>query len=315
LGAGLEIRKILSSFQPDIVQGWMYHGNLAACLTRTLSLNVPIVWGIHHTIDDIKNEKRMTRGLIRLGRRLSKWPSRIVYVSRASRRQHSALGYCDRQATVIPNGFDCERFRPQVGTREELRRALGVSPDAVVFGKVGVVRPMKDHANLLRACALLKCRGIRFHLVLVGQRTTEDNADLMRLIEQGGVRDRVSLLGERHDMPNLIGGLDALVISSAWGEAFPVVLGEAMASGVPCVTTDVGDSAWIVGDTGLVVPPRNSEALAEGMARLIAMGEDGRKRLGMRARTRIEGNFKLADRVLEYYDLYRDIARKRSQLQ
>ena len=92
----------------------------------------------------------------------------------------------------------------------------------------------------------------------------------MRLIEQTGMGDRISLLGERHDMPALIGGLDVLVVSSAWGESFPIVLGEAMASGVPCVTTDLGDSAWIVGDAGIVVPPRDPEALAEGMARLIA---------------------------------------------
>ena len=232
-----------------------------------------------------------------------------------SRKQHSALGYSDRQATVIPNGFDCEKFRRRDSAREELRHALGVGRDDVLFGKVAVVRPMKAHANLLQACALLKSRGLRFHLVLIGQQTTEDNPDLMQLIQQAGVRDRVSLLGERHDMPDLIGGLDALVVSSAWGEAFPIVLGEAMASGVPCVTTDVGDSAYIVGDTGIVVPPRNPEALAEGMARLIAIDQDGRKSLGESARRRIKENFELGDRVLQYYDLYRDIVHTSSRSQ
>jgi glycosyltransferase involved in cell wall biosynthesis len=308
LYAAREIRKALITFAPDIVQGWMYHGNLAACLARTLGGALPpFIWGIHHTVDDINNEKRMTRGLIRLGAYLSRWPRKIVYVSRASHRQHRELGYHDERATIIPNGFDCRRFHPRAGAREELRRTLGLSSDTIVLGKVAVVRPMKDHANLLKACALLKGRAVPFHLVLIGRRASEDNLELMRLIEQTGVGDRISLLGERHDMPGLIGGLDVLVVSSAWGESFPIVLGEAMASGVPCVTTDLGDSAWIVGDAGIVVPPRDPEALAEGMARLITTDPETRRQLGMRARTRIAQNFGLSSAIERYHDLYREI--------
>jgi glycosyltransferase involved in cell wall biosynthesis len=308
LHAAREIRKALITFAPNIVQGWMYHGNLAACLARTLGGAMPpFIWGIHHTVDDIDNEKRMTRGLIRLGAYLSRWPRKIVYVSRASNRQHRELGYHDARATIIPNGFDCRRFRPRPGAREELRRALGLSSDTIVLGKVAVVRPMKDHANLLKACALLKGRAIPFHLAVIGRRASPDNLGLMRLIEQTGVGDRISLLGERHDMPALIGGLDALVVSSAWGESFPIVLGEAMASGVPCVTTDLGDSAWIVGDAGIVVPPRDPEALAAGMARLIAAEPEARRQLGMRARARIAQNFGLSSAIGRYHDLYREV--------
>jgi glycosyltransferase involved in cell wall biosynthesis len=308
LHAAREIRKALITFAPDIVQGWMYHGNLAACLARTLGRTMPpFVWGIHHTVDDINDEKRLTRGLIRLGAYLSRWPSKIVYVSRASHRQHRALGYHDERATIIPNGFDCRRFRPRPGAREELRRVLGLGPDTMMLGKVAVVRPMKDHANLLRACALLKSRGLPFHLVVIGRRASQENADLMRLIDQTGTGDRVSLLGERHDMPALMAALDVLVVSSAWGESFPIVLGEAMASGVPCVTTDLGDSAWIVGDAGIVVPPRDPEALAEGMARLITADVESRRQLGMRARARIAENFGLARALERYHDLYREV--------
>jgi glycosyltransferase involved in cell wall biosynthesis len=101
--------------------------------------------------------------------------------------------------------------------------------------------------------------------------------------------------------------LDVLVVSSAWGESFPIVLGEAMASGVPCVTTDVGDSAWIVGDAGIVVPPRDPEALAEGMARLITTDLETRRQLGIRARARIAQNFGLNSAIERYHDLYREI--------
>jgi glycosyltransferase involved in cell wall biosynthesis len=308
LDAARQVRNALIAFAPDLVQGWMYHGNLAACLARTLGRAMPpVVWGIHHTVDDINNEKPLTRALIRLGARFSRWPQRIVYVSRASHWQHRALGYHDERATVIPNGFDCERFRPRIGAREELRRTLRLEPGTIVLGKVAVVRPMKDHANLLRACALLANRALPFHLVLIGRRASADNRDLARLIEQTGVGDRVSLLGERHDMPDLIAGLDVLVVSSAWGESFPIVLGEAMASGVPCVTTDLGDSAWIVGDAGIVVRPCDPDALADAMARLITMDLEARRQLGMRARARIAQNFALNDALARYHDLYREL--------
>ena len=183
-----------------------------------------------------------------------------------------------------------------------------------MLAKAAVVRPMKDHGNLLRAAGLLKRRGLDFTLLVIGQRATEDNAELMRLIEEADVGDCVRLLGERHDMPDLFAGLDGLVVSSAWGEAFPIVLGEAMASGVPCITTDVGDSAYIVGDAGTVVPPRNAEALADAMAELLAKDIGERSALGARARARIKENFALADVAQRYYEIYRELAPRPQKL-
>ena len=275
---------------------------------------MPIVWGMHHTIDDINNEKRLTRTLIRLGKWFSGWPEKIVYVSRVSRKQHVALGYADDKALTVPNGFDCERFQPRDGARAALRRSLGLDDDALLLAKAAVVRPMKDHGNLLRAAAILKRLGLEFTLLIIGQRANEENAELMRLIGEADVGDCVRLLGERHDMPDIFAGLDGLVVSSAWGEAFPIVLGEAMASGVPCVTTDVGDSGYIVGDAGTVVPPRDAEALADAVADLLAKDIDERRALGARARARIEDNFALADVANRYYEIYQELAPKPQKL-
>ena len=174
---------------------------------------------------------------------------------------------------------------------------------------------MKDHGNLLRAASLLKRRGQKFTLLVIGQRATEDNAQLMQLADEADVRDCVTFLGERHDIPDIMAVLDGLVVSSGWGEAFPIVLGEAMASGLPCITTDVGDSAYLVGDTGMVVPPRDPKALAEAMAKLLGMDADERSRLAALARKRIKENFALSSVGERYYQLYREAAPQSAALQ
>lgn len=315
LSAAFKIRRIVAEFRPDVIQGWMYHGNLAACLARTLGRKVPIVWGIHHTIDDINNEKLLTRTLIRLGARLSHWPAKIIYVSQVSRKQHEVLGYADDDALTIPNGFDCDRFRPCHEMRVAFRRSLGLDDSAPILAKVAVVRPMKDHGNLLRAASILKRRGQDFTLLLIGQRATEDNLELMQLVQQADVSDRVRLLGERHDMPELFAALDGLVVSSAWGEAFPIVLGEAMAAGTPCVSTDVGDSAYIIGEASQIVPPQDPEALASAMAGLLEMSMEGRREVSERGRARILENFALSNVAERYYAVYRNLLSKPHLLQ
>ena len=307
LHAAREIRKALITFEPNIVQGWMYHGNLAACLARTLGGALPpFIWGIHHTVDDINNEKRMTRGLIRLGAFLSRWPRKIIYVSRASHRQHRALGYHDGRATVIPNGFYCQRFRPRAGAREELRRSLGLSSDTIVLGKVAVVRPMKDHANLLKGVRAAQGPGGTVpprpdRQTSVGGQPRSDATDRVT-----GMGDRISLLGERHDMPTLIGGLDVLVVSSAWGEPSP----SSWARPWPrAYRASPPISAIARGSSGM--PDRGAATRSGGARRGHGAADHGgpetRRQLGMRARARIVQNFGLSSAIERYHDLYHEI--------
>ncbi|HYP53039.1 MAG TPA: glycosyltransferase [Pyrinomonadaceae bacterium] len=309
-----QLRRLLSAvrhFKPDVIQGWMYHGCLAAELSRAAAARgARVVWSVHSCNNDLTREKRMTAAIIRLCGRLSSRPSKIIYVSEASRRQHEAMGYRPENAVVIPNGFDTTRFAPSTEARAAVRAELGVREDHLLIGLVGRFHPMKDHINFLRAASLLSedCHAARF--LLVGREVDADNPVLRRLVVRWGLEDRAHLLGERSDIPRLIAASDICSLSSSYGESFPLVVGEAMACGVPCVVTDVGDAARLVGPTGLVVPPRDSEALADAWRELIRLGSDGRAQLGEAARERVRENFQLAAVTAQYEALFRSVLQR-----
>jgi len=295
--------RTLRQLQPNFIQGWMYHGNLAAYFaSRFFAPKVPVVWGIHHSIAQLDAEKQMTQAIVKLSAKISHSPKKVVFVSQTSKAQHEAIGYCQQNSCVIPNGFDTTRFQPSSQARSEVRTTLGLAADTLLIGLFCRYHPMKDHANFFHAAALLTKKYANVHFLLAGTDVTLANQDLQQLIRIE--RSQVHLLGERSDIPQLMAALDIATLASAYGEAFPLVVGEAMACSVPCVVTDVGDSKWIVGDTGKVVPPKNPQALADAWQALIEIGSSKRTALGKAARTRIQENFALDPIVAQYQALY-----------
>lgn len=309
-----QLRRLVSAVRqvnPDVIQGWMYHGCLAAEFARTFAARgAPVIWGLHSCNNDLTLEKRLTAAIIRLCGRLSARPAKIIYVSEASRQQHEAMGYHAQNAHVIPNGFDTTHFAPSTEARAEVRAELGVEEDHLLIGLVGRFHPMKDHINFLRAASLLSADYHAARFLLVGREVDADNPVLRRLLVRLGLEGRTHLLGERNDISRLIAASDICSLSSSYGESFPLVVGEAMACGVPCVVTDVGDAAKLVGPTGLVVPPRDSEALAEAWRELIRLGSAGRAQLGEAARARVRENFHVASVTAQYEALFRSVLQK-----
>jgi glycosyltransferase involved in cell wall biosynthesis len=210
--------------------------------------------------------------------------------------------------TVIPNGFDIERFRPDATARAWLIEQLGLSHEVALIGFVARFDPMKDHATFFRAASSLAAAEDSVHFVLAGDGMVASNAQVSVLMDSG-IRDKVHLLGRREDVPRLLAALDVATSTSAYGEGFSNAVGEAMACAVPCVVTDVGDSAWIVGDTGIVVPPGSPERLAEAWQRMLDMGREGRKKLGERARTRVVQRFEIGNVVRRFEDFYLGLQR------
>lgn len=317
----LELRRIAKERAPSLVQGWMYHGNIAAsaaaCARRR---SMSVIWGVHHTITRLENEKPMTRAIIRLSARLSRFADAIIYCSRQSASDHERLGFAPDKTVIIPNGIDCERFKPDPEAGARLRRELGLPESRRIIGFVARFHPMKDHRNLIEAARRLLDRSAdtpkaeNIHVALIGTGSEEQEADLRACIAEAGLQDRVTLMGLRHDIPALVPGFDIFCLPSAWGEAFPLVVCEAMASGVPCVVTDVGDAAWIVGDTGLVVPKRESEALAKALRTLLELDADAMKARGEAAQRRISSEFPLSKMAASYQDLACSVLAKRANV-
>jgi glycosyltransferase involved in cell wall biosynthesis len=195
-----------------------------------------------------------------------------------------------------------------------LRAELELSPTTIIIGKIARYHAMKDHANFLQAAAYLLQFYPGVHFLLAGEKVERTNVTLMRLIKELNLDARMHLLGNRNDIHRIIPGLDIVTSASSYGEGFPNVIGEAMASGVPCVATDVGDSALIIGKLGQVVPPRQPESLAEAWRSLIDMGQTRRTAMGLMARRHIKEHYSLPVIVGRYEQLYKDIATKYSGL-
>jgi glycosyltransferase involved in cell wall biosynthesis len=289
----------------------MYHADLLGVFAARLGGGIPVVWGIHHSNLDPEINKRTTIWTAKVCARLShRLPVRIVCCSEASRRVHTALGYAGDKMVVIPNGFDLAAFKPDLRAKVGVREELGITQEALLIGLVGRFDPQKDHRNFVAAAARLRSDYPQVHFLLCGDGVNWNNGELAGWIEEAGLRQQFHLLGRREDMPRLTAALD-IASSSSCGEGFSNVIGEAMACGVPCAVTDVGDSAFIVGETGLVVPPRNPEALAQAWKKLIQMGPEGRQKLGEAARKRILENFNLPDIVASYEALYKEVVRRK----
>jgi glycosyltransferase involved in cell wall biosynthesis len=302
----LSLVSLTRKFRPQVIQGWMPHGNLAASLAQVASrIAAPVIWNVRMSIDVADGEKLTTLGLIRLGAFLSGHPTKIVYNSWTGAEQHEQYGYRGAQSVVIANGFDCDVFRPDADAHNRICEQLGLKPSAILIGLVARLHPAKDHLGFLHAASLVSATHPDSRFVLIGNGLTETEPMLTNLISRLNLTGRVLLLGERADVPHLTAGFDIACSSSVY-EGFSNSIGEAMACGVPCVVTDVGDSADLVVDTGLIVPARNPVALAHAIGQLIDAGPAKRKELGTAARRRIESEFSLPGIARKYEDLYKE---------
>lgn len=291
------LRKAIRATSPDLVQGWMYHGNLAASVAKRFAGgDTRLAWNIRLSREGAGEMKATTNSVVRIGAHLSQRVDAILYNSARSRSQHEAEGFAMKRGSVIPNGFDTQKWCPDSSTAINLRQELNLPGERMLIGFVARAHIQKDLPNLFTAFEWLAAQNHNCHLICVG-RGLEEAAPLNL------DRSRVSFLGQRTDVPQIMPAFDLLCLSSSV-EAFPNVIGEAMACGVPCITTDVGDAAAIVGETGWIVPPRNSQALAEALLQALTMPKMEQRRRSIAARRRIEENYSLSSAIGKYVSLY-----------
>ena len=302
----IRLIKISREFEPDIIQGWMYHANIAAWFVRIFLTNKPkLVWNIRQTLSDLAVYNLGTRFIIRVSSMVATAADSIIYNSRQSVLQHVEIGYPSGSARLIFNGFDLDYFKPKKASSRKIRKNFGIASDSPLIIHVARYHPMKDHVTLLRALKLIRSRFHNIRAILVGSGVSTENAELYELCCNLDLLDVAVLLGERHDVSDLIAASDLALTTSAWGEGFPNVIGEALSCGVPCVATDVGESRFIIGNCGRLVQPGNPEAFYIAVSELLS-DEKLRSSLGEMARERMRENFSLDRMVSSYFDLYQE---------
>jgi glycosyltransferase involved in cell wall biosynthesis len=292
----------------DIAQTWLYHGDLIGGLAGRMA-GVPVLWNLRQSDLDPQTTKRSTLLTAKACAVLSRWlPDGIVCCSHASQRVHGEMGYESAGMVVIGNGVDIEMFRPDKVSATALRREIDVQPSSRLIGLVGRFHPQKDHHTFVKAAGLLHETHPDTRFVLCGEGVDESNTQLMNWISDHAMADHFHLVGERSDIPRVTNLLDIATSSSSYAEGFPNVLAEAMACGIPCVATDSGDSALIVGKTGTIVPRRDPEALAAAWRAMLDLPDEDRRQLGQAARQRAVDTFRLQDVVERYQTLYEKVA-------
>ncbi|MEZ4599291.1 MAG: glycosyltransferase [Syntrophotaleaceae bacterium] len=290
--------------QPRLVSTWMYHADLMGGLAARLAGRFPVVWNIRHSNLDRVKDKKSTVMVADLCARLSKYlPQKIICCARDSQITHSSIGYDQNRMLVIPNGFFTDEYVPDPELRMRSRKELGIEDDFLAIGMFGRYHPHKGHKNFFQAAEIFVRGNRKVRFVLCGFQVDWENQEIADSIRKYGMEDYFLLLGQQADMPRLYSALDILASASVC-EGFSNVIGEAMSCGVPCAVTDVGDSAWIVGDTGMIVSPNSPEELAQALIKMTEIGQKERTRLGISARERIVDNFSIPKIVRQYEDLF-----------
>jgi glycosyltransferase involved in cell wall biosynthesis len=301
--------RAMKRVRPDLVQTWMYHADLVGGLAGQFVRGIPIIWGLHNSHFDPRRAKSSLLRVIAVNRRLSRWlPTRIVCCSEAVRTIHANLGYDPAKLCTIPNGLDTNEFVPDPQANTALRSELGIAPQAPLIGYIARWDPQKDHATFLKAAKLLARERGDVHFLLCGAGMESGNTELSRLVSEANLDGRLHLLGLRSDVPYITAGLDVASCCSSYGESFALVLGEAMACGIPVVSTNLPGPASVIGEEGWIVPTGNAEAIASAWRDMLSLTSQERAELGRRARQRIVENFSIEKMVERYERLYIEVA-------
>lgn len=301
----LKLRRELKKQKPDVVQTWMYHADfLGGLAAKSLGID-NVIWGIR-TTDVTLGRSRLTVVL----RKLCAWfsyrvPKIIVCAADAGRKVHEQVGYDPSKMRVIPNGFDLDTLKVTSEQRKILRDECGFTDEHVVVGSVGRFNLVKNQQAFVEVAALVAPVLSNVRFLMVGRDNDWDNTELVSWIKQKNLQDKFVLLGERSDVSVCLAAIDIFCLHSKT-EGFPNVLGEAMAMGLPCVATNVGDAQVLLGDTGKIVP-LTIFAIADGITELLQLDHNSLVETGIQARKRLQEHYALPKIIAQYSNIYKSL--------
>nr|HIL75391.1 glycosyltransferase [Rhodospirillales bacterium] len=290
------LRNVLHQQSPDVIYSFMGTPNVLSVLSRLFIPSTRIVWGVRASNMDLDRYDWLSRWNYWLECRLARFADTIITNSQAGLEYAVAQGFPEKRVKVIHNGIDTKQFKLDKEAGKRLRRTWGVTDDQKLIGLVARIDPMKDHPTFLKTAALIKQREPNARFVCVGKGNSGFGESMHNLATELGLDDVLIWARRCSDMVAVYNAFD-IAVSSSYGEGFPNVIGEAMACGVPCVVTDVGDSALLIGETGIVVPPNDSGALFCALDEMLSLGPTRYRSLAVAARERVESRFALDNLV------------------
>lgn len=278
--------RVVTKTRPQIIYGWLLPPNLMSLWAKAWHPRLRTVWSVRDTqaLDGaLKPLHRILRSIEPHAARLA---DLVIVNSYAGLALSIKRGYPRRKLLVVPNGIDLEVFKFDPAARQRSRERWGVPEDALVFGILARLDPVKDHVTFLEAAALASRTRADLRFVVVGGGEDAYCSQLRELAARLGLGERIRWAGPTKDVPAALSGFDFACLTSL-AEGFPNSVGEAMAVGLTCIVSDVGDCARLVGTTGRVVPPRDPRALAAAWLELASLPSAERRTLQLAAHERI----------------------------
>jgi len=298
--------RIIKDYRPDVIQTWLYHADLLGSPPSRLANRTPVIWGIHHTMTDRHSVKFSTWFVVKVLSFFSKvLPAHIICCSHSAFQTHVDFGYDVTKMSTVVNGVNTDHFRLDPTARVSVKNELELAQKTRLIGMFARFHPQKDHVTFIRAAEMLLLEKSDVCFVLAGEGVDTANEYLRTEINRRGMQDHFRLLGSRQDMPRLYSSMDIVTLSSAFGEALPMTLCEAMACGTPCVATNIGDTASLIEQTGRVVAPKNPGALASAWKDVLDLSAMDYNQLCFQAKQKVFASYNLPDMLSSYKRIYR----------
>ena len=303
----IKLKQVVKSYQPELIQSYLDVPNSFNVLVGKI-FGIKASLGASASYIDFSRYDWTAALVYKTGALLSHFSDKIVANSNAGQKYNIEHGYSARKMIVIYNGIDTQTFHPDLSERIRMRKHWDVSESEKVIGIVGRFDPMKDHPTFFRAAAIVSEQFPDCRFVCMGN-GTPSYIDEIKSFATSLINPKKIIWihdCEFQDIPAAYNAFDILV-SSSYGEGMAVVIGEGMSCGLSCVVTDVGDSAFAVGDTGMVVPSQNPSALAKSILKILEMSDQDRLELGKKARHRVQNLFSIEKMAAAYESAFEDL--------
>lgn len=291
---------IIYKYKPLIVHTWLYRANLFGGVAAKIAGVKKIYWTIHHDFEYSNFLMMLEMKILILFSYFI--PKKIIFGSDISKNNHILNGYSKDKSTIINNGVSTKIFKPNIKFRIDFRKALGIEEDCLLLGNIARYHPLKDHETLFRALQIVKNKGLKFKCILIGSGFTNKIKKIKERINYYELSQNLIIYGQTFKINEIINAFDINILTSK-KECSPISLLESMSTGVPCISTNVGDASKLIMDAGWTVQISDFKSLAK-LIKKIYLDKNIINIKSKKSRKRVEMFYRLEIMIEKYKALY-----------